>query len=152
MNKKRIEEILNDDFIGGDGAKIAAIRKAIGMPPRFEDIPDGTPAIIRVSGQSEVVAVKRANAWQYVFDSFSVWSKADSEIVSILVPDPGDVDQQIENEVERLTAKWQAKYEKQRMHSEGLESALRDRNIQIASLEVERSRLNDQIARMEAQF
>lgn len=152
MNNKRIEEILGSSLIDGDGAKIAAIRKAIGMPPRFEDIPDGTPAIIRVSDQSEVVAVKRDNGWQYAFRGLLAWSKADSEIVSILVPDPGDVDQQIEHEAERLTAKWQAKYEKQRMHSEGLESALRDRNIQIASLEVERSRLNDQIARMEARF
>lgn len=152
MNKKRIEEILNNAFIGGDGAKIAAIRKAIGLPPRFEDIPDGTPAIIRREDRKEVVAVKRDNLWHYVFNGFSAWSTADREIVSILVPDPGDVNQQIEHEVERLTAKWQAKYEKQRKHSAQLESSLRCRNAQIASLEAEISRLHDQIARMEAQF
>lgn len=152
MNKKRIEEILNNAFIDGDGAKIAAIRKAIGMPPRFEDIPDGTPAIIRQDGQNEVVAVKHDNGWQYVFHGFSAWSPADSEIVSILVPDPGDVNHQIEHEVERMTAKWQAKYDKQRKHSAQLESALRNRTDRIASLEAERSRLHDQIARMEAQL
>lgn len=152
MNKKRIEEILNNAFIGGDGAKIAAIRKAIGMPPRFEDIPDGTPAIIRREDRKEVVAVKRDKVWLYAYHGFSAGCPADSEIVSILVPDPGDVNQQIEHEVERLTAKWQAKYEKQRVHSAQLESALRNRTDRIAKLEAERSRLHEQIARMEEQF
>lgn len=152
MNNKRIEEILNNAFIGGDGAKIAAIRKAIGMPPRFEDLPDGTPAIIRQGGQNEVVAVKDDNGWQHAFHGLLAWSNSDSEIVSILVPDPGDVDQQIEYEAERLTAKWKSKYEKQRKHSAQLESALRDRTDRIASLEAERSRLREQVVLMEAQL
>lgn len=152
MNKKRIEEILNNDSLGGDRAKIAAIRKAIGMPPRFEDIPEGTPALIRDEDRKEVAVVKLDNVWRYVHKGFAAWEPADSEIVSILVPDPGDVNHQIEHEVERMTAKWQAKYEKQRKHSAQLESSLRDRTTQIANLEAERSRLHDQIARMEAQF
>lgn len=152
MDKKRIEEILDSSLIDEDGAKIAAIRKAIGMPPRFEDLPDGTPAIIRQGGQNEVVAVKHDNGWQHAFHGLLAWSKADSEIVSILVPDPGDVNQQIEHEVERMTAKWKSKYEKQLAHSKWLESALRDRKAQIANLESERSRLREQVVRMEAQF
>ena len=145
-----IENILNNPELTNE-VKLHEIRKELRINPRPEDVPVGEAWRIEWSGKEYDAIRKHRCRWVIAYGNFGDGLIPDHDevydsnirLVKRLVPDPGNFAQAVKDEAERMSQAWKEKFERQLLHTSGVQDALARRNQKIDILESEVERLRN---------